>query len=83
MPGQDARQYKHTAPYGAVFCLETMCVQDPPRAVPTPPPEGNRFVKTFVSPRLDRGNQVCTDKKHYDLGIRVKPEYDTTSPRAS
>ena len=36
-----------------------------------------RFVKTFVIPRLDRGNQVCTDKKHYDLGIRVKPEYDS------
>ena len=38
---------------------------DPPRAVPTPPLEGNfvRFVKTFVIPRLDRGNQVCTDKK--------------------
>ena len=49
----------------------------------TPPLEGNRFVKTFVIPRLDRGNQVDANKKHYDLGIRVKPEYDTTSPRAS
>ena len=29
----------------------------------TPPLEGNRFVKTFVIPRLDRGNQVKANEK--------------------